>query len=87
MTFSISRGLRILPSVATISCQFCRFCPATVGVSCQLFALVAPSMVDGDHQVMTNPVKSRVSAVDTPLAKLLFRPVLETFPSSVGAKC
>ena len=44
-------------------------------------------MVDGDRQVLTNPVKSRVSAVDTPLAKLLSRHVLENFPSSVGAKC
>ena len=69
MTFSTSRGLRIHPSVATISSQFLPILRATIGVSCQLFALVAPSMVDGDHQVMTNPVKSRVSAVDTPLAK------------------
>ena len=47
-----------------ISSQFATILYATIGVSCYLLLVVELPLVDGDRQVLTNPVNSRVSVVD-----------------------
>ena len=57
-------GLRVRPFVDAVSSQFATILYATIGVSCYLLLVVELPLVDGDRQVLTNPVNSRVSVVD-----------------------